>query len=67
MFDWPTDGKLPVPGLKNRVLKASLLDGGKRLTTTPGTDGLTIAIPADAPNKIASVVVLDIDGPSRTK
>jgi alpha-L-fucosidase len=67
VFDWPADGKLPIPGLKNRVLKASLLDGGKHLTSHAGSDGLTISTPADAPNKIASVVVLDIDGAPRTK
>jgi alpha-L-fucosidase len=67
VFNWPADGKLQVPDLQNRALRATLLAGGKRLTTTPATGGLSISLPATAPDKIASVVVLDIEGAPRMK
>ena len=67
VFNWPADGKLQVPALQNRVLKAALMAGEKRLSTTPATSGLTILVPASAPDKIATVVVLDIEGAPRTK
>jgi len=28
VFDWPKDGKLVIPGLKNKVVSAKLLAGG---------------------------------------
>ena len=67
VFNWPADGQLQVPALQNRVLKAALLAGGKRLSTTPAASGLTILVPTSAPDKIATVVVLDIEGAPRTK
>ena len=67
VFDWPADGKLQVPDLQNRVIKASLITGGKRLITTSAAGGLAISVPTSAPDKIASVVVLDIEGAPRTK
>ena len=60
VFNWPADGKLVVPGLKNSVLSASLLDGGKKLKTTSDTNGVTVYVPKDAPDKISSTVVLTI-------
>jgi len=62
VFDWPKDGKLVVPGLGNKVKKARLLAGGKSLVATAGDQMVTIAVPAKAPDQIASVVVLDIVG-----
>ena len=59
VFDWPKDGKLAVPTLDRKPLKASLLDGGKRLDFSNENGAVNIAVPAEAPNKTASVVVLD--------
>jgi alpha-L-fucosidase len=61
VFDWPTDGKLLVP-LLNRPLKAYLLVAkDKGLEFSAGEHGITIELPAEAPDKIASVVVLVLD------
>ncbi len=62
VFDWPANGKLAVPGLKNEVTKAYLLADKKRarLPVTPGGDGVVVAVPQDAPDKINTVVVLEI-------
>jgi alpha-L-fucosidase len=63
VFDWP-QGDLLVPGLKNRVTDAYLLaDTGKTaLPVTTTKNGPTIKLPAEAPDKIDSVVVLEIQG-----
>jgi len=63
VFDWPK-GELVVPGLKNRVTKAYLLADPNRasLSVSAGADAVSIKVPAEAPNKIASVVVLEIEG-----
>jgi alpha-L-fucosidase len=62
IFDWPKDGKLVLNTLANKPLKACLLDGGKQLDATAGENCVTIALPAEAPDKIATVVALDIAG-----
>jgi alpha-L-fucosidase len=62
VFDWPADGKLTVPGLKNAVLNAKLLAGGSTLTTSAGTDGLVINVPDKAPDPIASVIRVEVSG-----
>ncbi len=62
VFDWPK-GPLVVPGLKNKVTKAFLLaDRDRALEATPRDDGVSIQLPEQAPDKIASVVVLEIVG-----
>jgi len=63
VFDWPK-GDLVVPGLKNRVAKAYLLSDASRaaLPVAAGENGVSVKLPADAPDKIASVVVLEIEG-----
>jgi alpha-L-fucosidase len=62
VFDWPSDGKLLVPGLKNAVESATLLADGRKLGAGPGEGGVIISLPADAPDKISSTVVLKIKG-----
>jgi len=62
IFDWPKDGKIVLPGLANKPLKAVLLAGGQKLDVTAGANSVSIALPAAAPDKIASVVALDVEG-----
>jgi alpha-L-fucosidase len=67
VWDWPTDGKLLVPGLKSQVAKAYLLQPNrlgwhKRLPTANGSEGLTVSVSQTAPDKISSTVVLKIKG-----
>ena len=62
VFDWPKDGKLMVPGLKNSVKSATLLAGRGKLKTSASADGVEIAVPAEAPDKISSTIVLTIKG-----
>ncbi len=64
VFDWPKDGKLVVP-LAGRVKKAYLLAQPRAaLALTAAESGpVTVTVPAIAPDNIATVVVLEIDGP----
>jgi alpha-L-fucosidase len=62
VFDWPSDGRLTVPGLRSKVKSARLLAGGKKLEVEPGTDGVVLRLPGTAPDPHASVVRLEISG-----
>jgi len=64
VFNWPKSGELLVAGLANKVTKAYLLaDKDKApLKTSAGDGGVTVHLPAAAPDKIDTVVVLRIEG-----
>jgi alpha-L-fucosidase len=66
VFDWPKDGKLSLP-LTSKVTKAYLLAApDKTLDVSTSETGTTITLTGDAPDKIASVVVAELDGPPQT-
>jgi alpha-L-fucosidase len=62
VFDWPKDGSLLVPGVKNAVVSAKLLAGGGKLKTRQSQQGITIRLPEKAPDQIASVIRLELKG-----
>ena len=62
VFDWPEDGILSVP-MTGKVRKAYLLsDRRKPLTAVAGDACMEIRLPKTAPDPIASVVVLEVEG-----
>ncbi|MCM4156954.1 glycosyl hydrolase [Gramella sp. AN32] len=62
VFDWKSGAKLPVK-LKNEVVSSYLLtDTSRVFETTTSEDGITVNIMGQAPDSIASVVVLKIKG-----
>jgi len=61
VFDWPADGKLFVPGLKNEIISAKLLAGGN-VKATSANGGMAISVPAKAPDVIASVIKVEVKG-----
>jgi alpha-L-fucosidase len=66
VFDWPKDGKLWMP-LTGNVTKAYLLASpDKTFDVSTSQSGTTITLTGDAPDKIASVVVAELDGPPQT-
>jgi alpha-L-fucosidase len=71
VFDWPKDGKLFVPGLQNlsdKIASAYLLaNPTKPLASETNEKGSTVFVPASAPDKISSTVVLQFKGPLRIK
>lgn len=62
VFDWPADGRLPLPGLEQRPLKAWLLDGGKPVKTTIEKGWLVLRVPGQPRNPHATVIALEIKG-----
>lgn len=62
VFDWPQDGKLVVPGLANKVRNVSLLATGTQLQAIAANNQVTISLPAAVPDKIATVIALEIEG-----
>ncbi len=62
VFNWPKDGQLLVPGLKNPVRKAWLLADKQVLRVTSSEAGANLSIPTIAPDPISSTVVLEVRG-----
>jgi alpha-L-fucosidase len=63
VFDWPANGKLEVPGLKDQVRKAYLLADKKRAklpVMRGGEDTVMVTVPEKVPDRINTVVVLEI-------
>jgi alpha-L-fucosidase len=59
VFDWPKDGSLALP-VATKSAKAHLLAGSKALRVTPG-EKTTVALERAAPDKIATVIALDLE------
>jgi alpha-L-fucosidase len=62
VFEWPKDGNLVVPGLKNKVTSAKLLADGKTLKTKTDDNGLVITVPEKSSDPIATVIKLELKG-----
>ena len=64
VFEWPSDGKLPVPGLPTTPKKAYLLGDQSRGELTidiPPEEVMTIAVPEKAPDPIDTVIVVETE------
>lgn len=60
VYDWPENGKLNVP-ITSKVRKAVLLeDPGKKLRMSPEAERIVIDLPAEAPDPVASVIILEL-------
>ncbi len=64
VFDWPSDGKLRVPGIFNQPKQAYLLADAQKasLPVARDEDALVVTLPMQAPEANNSVVVLVIAG-----
>ena len=62
VFNWPANGKLLVPDLENKVVKAWLLADKKPLTAANSAEGVVIDVPQTASDPIDTVVVLQVAG-----
>lgn len=56
VFDWPLDGRLPIPGLRNEIADATLLATGASLSTDREGAYPTISVPSAAPDVHVSVI-----------
>jgi alpha-L-fucosidase len=62
VYDWPANGQLVISGLANQPVRAFLLDGRQPLKVSAANNSVCITLPPAAPDKMASVVALDIQG-----
>ena len=62
VFDWPADGVLTLPGLTTRASSARLFAGGAAVQAATTDAGLVLRLPANAPDPIASVVAVELEG-----
>ena len=60
IFNWPASQKLELPGLQSKVTNAYLLADHKKVETESSATGVTLNLPANAPDKIASVVCVEL-------
>jgi alpha-L-fucosidase len=65
VFDWPKDGKLVVPLATGSRAQARLMAGRKSLAVTAGGERTSIAVGDQAPDKISTVIELDLDSPPK--
>ena len=62
VFDWPENGELLVPGLKNKVQQTYLMADWQALETRQQDSGVVVFLPPQAPDDIDSVVVIKVGG-----
>ena len=67
VFEWPADGKLVIPELKNKVVSALLLAGGTKLKTSASKENTTFLLPSKAPDPIATVIKVTVRGKIEVK
>jgi alpha-L-fucosidase len=59
VFEWPSDGKLVVPLTAQGTITAKLLATGEEVEVASTPEQVTVSIPQNAPDDIATVIVLD--------
>ena len=62
VFNWPTDGKLIVPNIKNKVIRATLLADGKPCKTNQSINGIEIFVPTVMPDANVTVIKMILKG-----
>jgi alpha-L-fucosidase len=62
VFDWPKDGKLSVPGLKNEIISSKLLASGESLKAKSADGGWMIKVPEKALDPVATVIRVEVKG-----
>jgi alpha-L-fucosidase len=66
VLSWPADAVLRIPGLHTNVREAYLLaDASRKLRVARENDVVSVSLPAAPPDRIDSVVVLQLDGPPK--
>jgi len=63
VWQWPADGKILAPGLKQAPRSGRLLANGGGVTAAVMADGLLVTLPGAAPDPDVSVAALEFDTP----
>jgi alpha-L-fucosidase len=59
VWDWPANGSIVLPGLKQAALSGRVLASGASVTTSLSSAGLVVVLPGAAPDPDVSVVALE--------
>lgn len=59
IFNWPVNGKFAVPPVAGKVTSAHLIAGKEAVTFAQSDTGVSLTLPAQAPDAIASVICLE--------
>ena len=62
VFNWPESGELVISQIKSEASLASILKTGETVKTIAGENGLKIMLPETAPDKMASVIKVQVKG-----
>ncbi len=62
IFEWPKEREIVLRGIKNQIRGARLLDSGVKLSDRRRGDDTIIGLTESAPDSIASVVAIELDG-----
>ncbi|HTL06693.1 MAG TPA: alpha-L-fucosidase [Chitinophagaceae bacterium] len=62
VFDWPANGQLLIPGLKNTISSATLLQNNAKIKTSKTAEGVLLQLPATMPDSIATMVKIQVKG-----
>ena len=65
VWNWPADGKLLLPALKQPALSGRLLAGGASVTAAVTAEGLALTLPGAVPDPDVSVLALEFADPIR--
>lgn len=65
VFEWPANGALDIP-LQNKVLSVKLLAApNAKISATASSNGVRLQLPTVAPDVIATVIAVQLDGEPR--
>ena len=59
IFNWPTNGKFELPPVASKVTSAHLLAGKQTVKFSQSESGVSLSLPEQAPDAIASVICLE--------
>jgi alpha-L-fucosidase len=63
VWEWPMEGKILLPGVKQPAVSGRLLAHGDAVTAAVTPEGLVVTLPGAAPDPDISVAVLEFAGP----
>jgi alpha-L-fucosidase len=63
IWDWPADGKILLPDIKQAPRAGHLLAGGAVVTSAVTPEGIVMTLPGSTPDPDVSVVALEFDQP----
>jgi hypothetical protein len=67
VWEWPTDGKILLPGVKQAARAGRLLSGGAAVVSHVTANGLLVMLSGTAPDPDVSVAALEFAGPVEIK